>query len=157
MASLGGVVAHAAHSHRRPNHRPKNACCRNHNETVALICWVNALAHLLLAEPSPCGGTSFQRSPQLTTWYQAVFVFVWYRRPPHGPPKVLLFKAKGTDGHCQTNLTSHWLALNFYEWHHKTIYVLQDFAHLQNLMLDLISQPTPPTSPTPKPWSVYIK
>ena len=28
---------------------------------------------------------------------------------------------------------------------------IQDFAHLQNLMLDLISQPTPPTSPTPKP------
>ena len=47
-------------SNRRPNRRPKNACCRNHNETVALICWVNALAHLLLAEPSPCGGTTFQ-------------------------------------------------------------------------------------------------
>ena len=59
-ASLGGGVAHAAQSHCRPNRRPKNACCRNHNETVALICWVNALAHLLLAEPSPCGGTSFQ-------------------------------------------------------------------------------------------------
>lgn len=35
--------------------QPKNACCRNHNETVALICQDSALSHLLLAEPSPCG------------------------------------------------------------------------------------------------------
>ena len=81
MASLGGVVAHAAHSHRRPNRRPKNACCRNHNETVALICWVNALAHLLLAEPSPCGGTTFQEIDityqcLASLWYICIHLFI---------------------------------------------------------------------------------
>ena len=41
--------------HQKNQWQPKNVCCRNHNETVALICWDNALAHILLAEPSPYG------------------------------------------------------------------------------------------------------
>jgi len=38
-------------SYRRPNRRPKYACCRNQNETVALFCKVNAKRWCLLAEP----------------------------------------------------------------------------------------------------------
>ena len=49
-ASLGGGVAHAGGSSRRPNRRPFYACCRNQNETVALFCKVNAKRWCLLAE-----------------------------------------------------------------------------------------------------------
>jgi hypothetical protein len=45
-------VAHAL-AFRRPNRRPKYACCRSWIQTIALFCGVNALGHLLLAEPSP--------------------------------------------------------------------------------------------------------
>ena len=45
---------------RRPNRRPFYACCRDQNETVALFCKVNAKRWCLLAEPSPCGGTTIQ-------------------------------------------------------------------------------------------------
>ena len=55
--SLGGGVAHARGSDRRPNRRPFYACCRNQNGTVVLFCKVNAKRWCLLAEPSPCGGT----------------------------------------------------------------------------------------------------
>ena len=48
---LGGGVAHAGGSDRRPNRRPIYACCRNQNETVALFCKVNAKRWCLLAEP----------------------------------------------------------------------------------------------------------
>ena len=34
----------------------------------------------LSRETVECGGTTFQRNPQLTTWYQAIFVQRWY---PH--------------------------------------------------------------------------
>ena len=54
---LGGGVAHARGSDRRPNRRPFYACCRNQNGTVVLFCKVNAKRWCLLAEPSPCGGT----------------------------------------------------------------------------------------------------
>ena len=57
---LGGGVAHARSSDRIPNRRPLYACCRDQNETVALICKVNAKCWCLLAEPSPCGGTIIQ-------------------------------------------------------------------------------------------------
>ena len=40
--------------------RPKYACCMNRNEIVALFCRVNAKRWCLLAEPSPCGGTTIQ-------------------------------------------------------------------------------------------------
>ena len=50
-ASLGGGVAHAWGSSRRPNRRPFYACCRNQNETVALFCKVNAKRWCLQAEP----------------------------------------------------------------------------------------------------------
>ena len=55
---LRGGVAHAQGSDRRPNRRPFYACCREQNETVALFCKVNAKRWCLLAEPSPCGGTT---------------------------------------------------------------------------------------------------
>jgi hypothetical protein len=45
----------------RPNRRPFHACCRDHNETVALFCEVNAKRWCLLAEPAPCGGTTILR------------------------------------------------------------------------------------------------
>jgi len=51
-------VALARGSDRIPNRRPFYACCRNQNETVALFCKVNAKRWCLLAEPSPCGGTT---------------------------------------------------------------------------------------------------
>jgi hypothetical protein len=54
---LGGGVAHARGSDRRPNRRPFYACCRDQNETVALFCKVNAKRWCLLAEPSPLLGT----------------------------------------------------------------------------------------------------
>ena len=37
--------------YRRPNRRPKYACCRNRNEAVALYCGVNALVRFLQVEP----------------------------------------------------------------------------------------------------------
>ena len=43
------------------NRRPFYACCRDQNETVALFCKVNAKRWCLLAEPSPCGGTTILR------------------------------------------------------------------------------------------------
>ena len=48
----------ALNLNRRPNRRPIWPRCRNQNETVALFCEVNAERWCLLAEPSPCGGTS---------------------------------------------------------------------------------------------------
>ena len=39
--------------YRRPNRRPKYACCRNYNQAVALFCGVNALGRFLPVEPSP--------------------------------------------------------------------------------------------------------
>ena len=42
--------------YRRPNRRPKYACCTNQNETVALFCKVNAKRWCLLAEPESVWG-----------------------------------------------------------------------------------------------------
>jgi len=55
--AIGGPTARPPPRYRRPNRRPKYACCTNQNETVALFCGVNAWHHFLQAEPSPCGGT----------------------------------------------------------------------------------------------------
>jgi hypothetical protein len=73
-ASLGGGLAHAGGSYRRPNRRPFYACCRNQNETVALFCKVKAKHWCLLAEPSPCGGTTIHHK-DIT--YQSINYYRW--------------------------------------------------------------------------------
>ena len=48
--AIGGPTARPPR-YRRPNRRPKYACCTNQNETVALFCKVNAKLWCLQAEP----------------------------------------------------------------------------------------------------------
>ena len=49
--AIGGLPLSPPPSYRRPNRRPKYACCTNQNETVALFCKVNAKRWRLQAEP----------------------------------------------------------------------------------------------------------
>ena len=65
-------MAHAWGPNRRPNRRPKYACCRNYYQAVALFCGVNALGHLLSAEPSPprCATISLTNLNSLEFLYQ---------------------------------------------------------------------------------------
>ena len=51
--AIGGLPLSPPPRYRRPNRRPKYACCRNYNQAVALFCGVNALGRFLQEEPSP--------------------------------------------------------------------------------------------------------
>ena len=79
---------------RRPNRRPKYACCRNFNEPVALFCGVNAFGHLLKAEPSPLGCANSLVSLKINHCFPKISLFDYLRRPPRGSPKRTVFKTQ---------------------------------------------------------------